>query len=378
DFVWTTDVGSIDATGLFTAQSTAALGSVTATNGTFSGSATVDVVDVTLDHIIVLPDPATVIMGQNLMFTATAYDQFNNVISGIDFTWTTDVGIIDATGFFTAQFAQGTGIVNATNGTVTGTAMVTVTLYSFQIDLNAGWNLISFPLELSNTSVTSVLSTIDGLWDYVQYYDATDANDHWKTYATFKPPVLNDLSDLNNTMGFWLHMLSAATLTVYGIPPSSTNITLYVGWNLVGYPTFNTTTTVSDALAGTGYDGVEGFNASAPYLISPLPDTYVMTPGEGYWVHVPSDVVWQVTNQPPDTGVMSMNDSPPGSRGLTVSDQPATAQPPVVDTEYRQLSQGEHALGGISSGTLTLLLLGLLILVYSLRLRKRKKTNHRS
>ncbi|MCK4266303.1 MAG: Ig-like domain-containing protein, partial [Thermoplasmata archaeon] len=125
-FVWTTDVGSVDATGLFTAQSTSALGSVTATNGTVSGSATVDVVDVTIDHIIVLPNPATVVVGGSQQFTATAYDQFNNLIVGVVFVWTTDVGSVDATGFFTAQTIPGAGTVTATNGMVNGSANVTV------------------------------------------------------------------------------------------------------------------------------------------------------------------------------------------------------------------------------------------------------------
>jgi hypothetical protein len=66
------------------------------------------------------------------------------------------------------------------------------------------------------------------------------------------------------------------------------------GWNLVSYPSL-TPMDIATALATTGYDlPVEGFNASAPYRISPLVDTYMMQPGEGYWVHVPADTVWVV------------------------------------------------------------------------------------
>ncbi len=164
-----------------------------------------------------------------------------------------------------------------------------------KISLNTGWNLVSLPLVQTNTSIQAVLSSIDGEWDYAQYYNATDASDHWKTYAAFKPASLNDLWDLNHTMGFWLHTTVACTLNVTGSLPTSTNIQLYAGWNLVGYPTLNNTTTVADALAGTGYDKpVEGFNATAPYRISQLDDTYVMKPGEAYWIHVPADTVWVV------------------------------------------------------------------------------------
>jgi len=47
-------------------------------------------------------------------------------------------------------------------------------------------------------------------------------------------------------------------------------------------------------LNGTGYTGIEGFNATDPDLISNLDDTYMMKPGEGYSVYVPVDTIWTV------------------------------------------------------------------------------------
>ncbi|MCK4266553.1 MAG: Ig-like domain-containing protein, partial [Thermoplasmata archaeon] len=167
------------------------------------------------------------------------------------------------------------------------------TTLSCSISLHGGWNLISLPLIQTNTSILAVLSSIDGEWDYVQYYNTTDANDHWKTYATFKPSSLNDLWNLNHTMGFWLHTMEACTLNVTGSAPTSTSIPLYAGWNLVGYPSL-TEKNISDALAGTDYDRVEGFNATAPYRLGQLADSYIMQSGEGYWVHVPSNTVWTI------------------------------------------------------------------------------------
>ena len=95
-------------------------------------------------------------------------------------------------------------------------------------------------------------------------------------------------------MGFWLHATENATLTVTGPEPVSTAVPLKAGWNLVGYPSL-TERSISDALAATGYDmPVEGFNATHPYHISPLADTYMMRSGEGYWIHVPADTTWVV------------------------------------------------------------------------------------
>jgi len=51
---------------------------------------------------------------------------------------------------------------------------------------------------------------------------------------------------------------------------------------------------VANAFWGTGADHVEVFNASSPTLLSEVGPTYLMKPGEGYWVHVPADSVWTV------------------------------------------------------------------------------------
>ncbi len=174
---------------------------------------------------------------------------------------------------------------------------ITITIISeqsYQIDLATGWNLISIPLELTNTSILNVLSSIDGKWDRVKYYDQTDVNDHWKGYSPAKPPGTNDLLNIDNKMGFWIHVTEPCTLNVTGSVPTFTNITLFAGWNLAGYPSM-TGRNITDALAGTGYDRpVEGFNATSPYLISQYPDVYTMQSGEGYWIHVPADTVWIV------------------------------------------------------------------------------------
>jgi hypothetical protein len=194
----------------------------------------------------------------------------------------------------------GDTIVSGANGddigasTDQGSAYIFRISLSYNILLNEGWNLVSLPLTQQDTSIDNALNSILGKWDCIQAYNTTD-HDHWKTNSTFRPYQLNDLDSLDHRIGFWINITeSGVILTVNGNVSGSTNILLYAGWNLVGYPTL-TKRTIQDALAGTGYDvPVEGFNASAPYRIFPLADTYMMQPGEGYWVHVPADTVWVV------------------------------------------------------------------------------------
>ncbi|MCK9632425.1 MAG: SBBP repeat-containing protein, partial [Methanoregula sp.] len=83
----------------------------------------------TLTSITVSPATASLITGQSRQFTASATDQDGSPMSGILFTWSCDnetVGTVDATGLFTAT-GVGAANISAVNGTVTGTAKVTVT-----------------------------------------------------------------------------------------------------------------------------------------------------------------------------------------------------------------------------------------------------------
>lgn len=165
--------------------------------------------------------------------------------------------------------------------------------YSYSIDLIDGWNFISFPLSPLDETIESLFSSIDGQWDMIEHYNASYVNDPWKSYATFKPAFLNDLTWLYHHHGFWLHVTNATTLVIYGRPVNYAQIYLKSGWNMVGYPSY-TSKPIWDALNGTGYDAVEGFDQAMPYNTIPLNDTYMMKPGEGYWVHVSADTFWIV------------------------------------------------------------------------------------
>ncbi len=164
----------------------------------------------------------------------------------------------------------------------------------YELPLNEGWNLISLPLEQSNPyDIPEVLDSIGGKWDCIRAYDPS-FSDPWIHYNVNWPMSLNDLDGLNHKIGFWINITEPnVNLTVRGYIPSSTSIPLHAGWNLVGYPSLNTET-VANALWGTGADAVTTGDASEPYHIKEVAPTYVMKPGEGYWIHVPADTVWIV------------------------------------------------------------------------------------
>jgi parallel beta-helix repeat protein len=169
---------------------------------------------------------------------------------------------------------------------------------SYSIYLNRSWNLISIPLIQTDTNLTTVLRLIEGKYDIVRSYNATSLTDHWQTYRTSVPNGYNDLAYLNHKMGLWINITTAdgVMFTVTGEKPSSTQIQLYKGWNLVNYPSF-TDRNVSEALKGIPYEQVEGFDENAPpYYLRILSDSDIMTAGYGYWIRVTSDCIWTVYN----------------------------------------------------------------------------------
>jgi len=170
-----------------------------------------------------------------------------------------------------------------------------------QINGGSGyWAFVSVPLNV-DTDITAVFNDAlygDGgtAWDCIKWYNPKDKMDPWKTYRV--GGSANDLFTYHSGIGVWIHIITNdgdGLLTAgEGIETTGIAVSLSAGWNMVGYPTYCATKTVGDAFWGTGADRVEVFDPASPYMISEVGPTYVMKPGQGYWVHVPADTVWTV------------------------------------------------------------------------------------
>ncbi len=162
----------------------------------------------------------------------------------------------------------------------------------FTRPLTSGVNLVSIPLIQSDEGVETVLQTLN--FDKAWRYDSNMAN--WKSYATSKP-YRGDLISINHTIGIWVNVTNECNLTVAGLVPSSTPIKLRPGWNLVGFPSFNSSYIVADLKAKTLAKTVEGFDSSnSPYFLRLSASTDKLQPGFGYWVRVEFETSWIVNN----------------------------------------------------------------------------------
>lgn len=174
------------------------------------------------------------------------------------------------------------------------TINITVELNVAGIKLREGWNLISIPYEPSDTTITTVLSSIDGNYDLVWFFNASEKD--WKSYNVNKP-YKGDLWVITNKMGIWIHMTSAAILILEKTALMATDIFLHEGWNLVGYPSLMDRT-LGDALSGIPWERVEGYdpNPNNPQHLRLMIDDDMMSAGNAYWIKVSNDCIWTVTN----------------------------------------------------------------------------------
>ena len=159
----------------------------------------------------------------------------------------------------------------------------------FTRPLAQGPNLVSFPLIQSNESIKTVLQTAE--YDKAWYYDSSSRE--WKWHMTSKE-YRRGLWNVDHTMGIWMNVTEDSNLTVAGVVPAQTVIRLVAGWNLVSFPSFNTTYTVADLKAEVGATRVEGYDLAPPYYLRVLGDAEVLQAGYGYWVKMEADTDWIV------------------------------------------------------------------------------------
>jgi parallel beta-helix repeat protein len=164
--------------------------------------------------------------------------------------------------------------------------------------LKQGWNLISLPLIQTNQNLIKVLEMIDGYYDAVQWYEITDTSNPWKHNKVGKP-YGNDLFKINETMGLWIHITQPGdTIFLYNGTQLSVNqtITLYPGWNLVGYPSLNNknrTEGLNNLTFGSEVDAIWTHNTTTQKWKEIIAsDNFEV--GRGYWIHAKAKVTWIV------------------------------------------------------------------------------------
>jgi len=170
------------------------------------------------------------------------------------------------------------------------------------LPLEEGMNFISLPLAQDDTTLSVVLSSIAGEYDSLEFCNASTGA--WETWSKLKNDTgngeLNSLTELDHARGFWINVTTpgGTTLMVNGTERASTDIQLYEGWNMAGYPTLSVQGLglALGSIAGL-YDCVEAYDAADvgdPWKSDADGDLTLMQPGRAYWIHMTTDAVWTI------------------------------------------------------------------------------------
>jgi hypothetical protein len=162
-----------------------------------------------------------------------------------------------------------------------------------------GWNLISIPFIQPDTDLEVVLSSLSGHYKAVAWRDGQKEPKPWKRYHVNKPKDLNDLTQIDHTMGFWILITKKNGIMFQnpGSPPAVNQfINIYEGWNMVGYPSLtrhNRDEGLNNLVIGTDINVIQWYEASTNQWHFMGPDDSFI-PGRGYWVHSMVETNWEV------------------------------------------------------------------------------------
>ena len=147
------------------------------------------------------------------------------------------------------------------------------------ISLSAGWNLISFYVLPEDASITNVFGS------NISKVSIVKNNDGF--YKPSKADKLQSLTEFEYGQAYLVKANSAFSVSVEGVAPTSTTISLKAGWNLLGYPK------TTEANASNVLSGIAGKYTELKDLSS---SQTTLKPGKGYYIKMNSDASVTIGN----------------------------------------------------------------------------------
>jgi hypothetical protein len=161
--------------------------------------------------------------------------------------------------------------------------------------LQQGWNMIAIGCFTSDTTLSTMLSSINGKYASIMGY-YPDYGDKWRTYNPSLPSwVVQDLANISRKNSYWLYLKNTTNFTTSGTLKLMDYISVERGWNFVSNPT-NKTYNISRAFATIDgkYSIVHSYDRSLGVWQSYVPNgnnsnasgLKNFTPSRGYWVNM--------------------------------------------------------------------------------------------
>ncbi|MDW8268238.1 MAG: hypothetical protein RMN24_03645, partial [Anaerolineae bacterium] len=171
---------------------------------------------------------------------------------------------------------------------------------TFEKALVTGWNAFSIPVVPPNPLLPTVLSSIEGRYTVVRWWDNTVTPPRWRSYRPGDPA--SDLIAIPELIGVWIEMNQPGLLRVTGARPTTTVIHLEPGWNQIGFPALTPQRVEMTLAAIAGrYDRVRVWDNAQQLWREFRPND----PASTLTVFQPGDAIWIHATQPADLTIVN-------------------------------------------------------------------------
>ena len=246
----------------------------------------------------------TVPVGGEADVYANVTDWFNDTVpDGTLLNFVTDLGTVypltDTTtsGIATTTIIStdvGTATVNA-SGSLNGICEVTFVATTLDVELSPGWNLISVPRRLENSSIEAVF---DGITTVTKVYTYQNGNWTGSAYDGAWSEIISGhpIDDIEDGIGYWVYATEPTTVTisleplgyVEVIPP---DYELSMGWTMIGYTTLQLEPEMPVPVYLTNLDGtwksLYRYTPAVGYEQAKPDFGFEYTElGRGYWIYL--------------------------------------------------------------------------------------------
>jgi hypothetical protein len=173
-----------------------------------------------------------------------------------------------------------------------------LTINTYRIALNAGWNMFSIPADVSTIGISTVLASI---WSNINMsrnilcYNAS--GNAWKYYSP--QSGTGTLTAIEPGKAYWVHMTASDTLignydtVLHGTNPAPIIELTGHRWNMIGqWATYNQTASTSGGLASlsdvlaTSGEILYKYTPSGGFVNVYASPTVKMQPGDGFWLYL--------------------------------------------------------------------------------------------
>ncbi len=164
-------------------------------------------------------------------------------------------------------------------------------LITQEIEVESGWNLISFRVVPEDTQLADVLEPLFDVLEEVKIVN------NGVTLSLTKDELEDSNIILDPMIGYWTRVSESATFEVDGLEVDPTvELILTPGWTVISYLP-DEAMTPAEALASIAgkYDEVRALDGEASTFLPDLPAEFntllLMEPGQGYMIHITEEAV---------------------------------------------------------------------------------------